>query len=176
MSKDKATEARQGFVDTVTGKAKEVVGAVSGNDELVEEGQLQQTEAHHRKEAAAEDAVADAERDEATRQMRESSLEAVEDKSEARSEAAREKAAAERQRSGERASADQAADAQEAAGRESAERRAEEVAESRLREAEAMEADADSTARRAAVDQAQREHEATAADDRAAQLRAETKK
>jgi len=42
MSNDKAAEARQGLFDGVKGKAKEMAGAVSGKDDLVEEGQLQQ--------------------------------------------------------------------------------------------------------------------------------------
>ena len=49
MSNDKAAEAREGLFDSVAGKAKEVAGAVSGKDDLVEEGQLQQAEAQRRK-------------------------------------------------------------------------------------------------------------------------------
>jgi O-methyltransferase domain len=43
-----------------------VAGAVSGKGALVEEGQLQQAEASNRKAAVAEEAVADAKREEAT--------------------------------------------------------------------------------------------------------------
>ena len=43
MSNEKAAQAREGLVDSLAGKAKEVAGAVSGKDHLVEEGQLQQT-------------------------------------------------------------------------------------------------------------------------------------
>lgn len=61
MSKhDKADEARRGLIDSVKGKAKEVVGAVTGNDSLTAEGQLEQTQAHERKEANATEAVAEA--------------------------------------------------------------------------------------------------------------------
>ena len=57
---DKAAEAREGMFDSIAGKAKEVAGAVTGKDELVEEGQLQQAEASTRKEALADEAIADA--------------------------------------------------------------------------------------------------------------------
>lgn len=57
----KADEARKGLIDSVKGKAKEIAGAVTGSDSLAAEGQLEQTQAKHRKEANAVDAVADAE-------------------------------------------------------------------------------------------------------------------
>ena len=68
MSNDKAAEAREGLLDNVKGKAKEVAGAVSGRDDLVEEGQLQQAEARNRKAALADEAVADAKREEAAQE------------------------------------------------------------------------------------------------------------
>src|SRR5213079_2771367 len=73
MTNDKAAEAREGLFDSVAGKAKELAGAVTGNDDLVEEGQLQQTEAANRKEAVAAEAVADAKREEAVEEVRETS-------------------------------------------------------------------------------------------------------
>ena len=57
----KADEARKGLIDSVKGRAKEIVGAVTGNDSLTAEGQLEQTQAKERKEANSVDAVADAE-------------------------------------------------------------------------------------------------------------------
>ena len=57
----KADQARKGLVDSIMGKAKEVVGAVTGNDSLTAEGQLKQTQARERKEANTVEAVADAE-------------------------------------------------------------------------------------------------------------------
>lgn len=57
----KADQARKGLIDSVKGKAKEVAGAVTGNDSLTAEGQLEQTQAKRRKDANAVDAVADAE-------------------------------------------------------------------------------------------------------------------
>ena len=58
---DKADEARKGLIDSVKGKVKEVAGAVTGNDSLTAEGQLEQTQAKERKEANSVEAVADAE-------------------------------------------------------------------------------------------------------------------
>ncbi|KWX67724.1 iron-containing alcohol dehydrogenase [Mycobacterium sp. NAZ190054] len=45
MSDDKAAQTRKSFVDSVKGKAKEVAGAVTGNDSLTAEGQLDQAQA-----------------------------------------------------------------------------------------------------------------------------------
>src|SRR3978361_2025147 len=128
MSTDKAGEAREGLLDNVAGKAKEVVGAVSGKDDLVEEGQLQQAEASNRKAAVAAEAVAEAKREEAAQALRETSPEAAEARGGGRGRA--EPAAAARE-----------AEQREAAEREAAERRADELAESRLREADAIAAD-----------------------------------
>lgn len=65
MANDTAGEARRGVFGGIAGKIKQVAGAVTGNDELTEEGLLQQKEAEARKEAAARDAVAEQERREA---------------------------------------------------------------------------------------------------------------
>ena len=58
---EKAEQARKGLVDSIKGKAKEIVGALTGNDSLTAEGQLEQTQAQQRKEANSVEAVADAE-------------------------------------------------------------------------------------------------------------------
>jgi uncharacterized protein YjbJ (UPF0337 family) len=67
---NKADEARKGLLDSVKGKVKEFAGAVTGNDSLTAEGQLEQTQAAERKKANSVEAVADAEaklaQDEAT--------------------------------------------------------------------------------------------------------------
>lgn len=57
----KAGEARKGLIDSVKGRAKEIVGALTGKDSLTAEGQLEQTQAKERKEANSVDAIADAE-------------------------------------------------------------------------------------------------------------------
>ena len=79
---DKADQARKGLVDSVKGKAKEVVGAITGNDSLTAEGQLEQTQARDRKDANSVEAVADAEAEQARTEA-----------AEAREEGARERAA-----------------------------------------------------------------------------------
>ena len=51
-------QARQGLMAAVSGKVKEVVGAVTGNDDRAARGQLQQAEAEARKEAMTTAALA----------------------------------------------------------------------------------------------------------------------
>lgn len=174
MSKDKAAQAREGLFDSITGKAKEVAGAVTGKDELVEEGQLQQVEARNRKTALADEAIADAKQEEAAHEVAESSRDAAEQKGMARAQAHREESAVERQRATEHASATRDAAEQQAEGQELAERRAEQLAESSLRDAEATAADATSTETAAAAESLRLQREAAAADQQAAQLRAQT--
>jgi len=176
MGNDKASESREGLFDSVTGKAKEVAGAVSGKDDLVEEGQLQQTEAANRKAAVAEDAIADAKREEAAQELGEANREAAEDRGAAREQAQRQESVVEQQREGEHAVAAKDADQQEAAGRAAAEQQAGQLAESRLREAEAMTTDATATEEHATEEQLRLQREAAAADQEAARLRAETEK
>ena len=65
MSEDKNTgpeEAVRGVVEGVKGKAKEVIGTVTGRDDLVREGQAQQDKADAQRAAARKDAEADAAR------------------------------------------------------------------------------------------------------------------
>jgi len=69
MSDDIAGEARTGLLKNIAGKAKEMVGAVTGNDSLVAEGRLNQAEAERRKEAAADEALARAEAEEAVGEL-----------------------------------------------------------------------------------------------------------
>jgi uncharacterized protein YjbJ (UPF0337 family) len=177
MSQDKADtagEAREGLFDSVAGKAKEVAGAVTGNDKLVEEGQLQQAEAQNRKAAVADDAIADAKRDKAAEELRETNHEAAAEKESAHDAADRAQRAVDRERAEEHAVAERAAAQQEALGQRAAEQEADAVAEARLRDAEALAADARTTAPLAAVAQGRIEGEAAAAEPQAALLRADT--
>ena len=64
-----ADEARKGLLGSLAGKAKEVAGAVLGNDSLAAEGQLQQAEAQTRKDANAHEAVAKVEAQEAAQRL-----------------------------------------------------------------------------------------------------------
>lgn len=147
MSNDEAAEARAGLISSVTGKAKEVAGAVTGKDDLVQEGQLQQAEARNRKDALAEEAVADAKQEEAAQELRETNREVAEQERETRTQAEHDKAVAEQQRAGEHAVAERDAERQQAVAEETAERRAEELAEARLQESESLAADATMTER-----------------------------
>jgi uncharacterized protein YjbJ (UPF0337 family) len=174
MSNDKAAQAREGLFYSMAGKAKEVAGAVSGKDNLVEEGQLQQAESRNRKAALADEAIADAKEEEAAKQVNESSRAAAEQKDAARTQAQREESAVEGQLDNEHAVADRAAERQQAMGQEVAEQRGDELAESRLRDAESMTADATTTEQQAAAENRRLQREATAADQQAAKLRALT--
>src|SRR3712207_2208759 len=128
MSNDRAAEAREGLLDSVAGKAKEVAGAVTGRDDLVEEGQLQQAEARNRKEAVADEAIADAKREVATEELRETTVEAAQQEAAARAQAQREESLAEHQRQGEYAVAEREAQRQEAVGEQVAQQRADQLA------------------------------------------------
>ena len=72
---DKADQARKGLIDSVKGKVKEVVGALTSNDSLTAEGQLEQTQARERKEANSVEAVADAEAKQARAEVADAKLE-----------------------------------------------------------------------------------------------------
>ena len=81
MNEDsKADQARKGLFDSVKGKAKEVAGAVTGNDSLTAEGQLEQTQAQERKEANSVEAVADAEAEQARAQAQKARAESAEER------------------------------------------------------------------------------------------------
>ena len=55
-------EAVRGVVEGVKGKAKEVLGTVTGRDDVVREGQAQQDKADAQRDAAKKEAQADAAR------------------------------------------------------------------------------------------------------------------
>lgn len=171
MSNDKAAEAREGLVDSIAGKAKEVVGAVSGNEGLVEEGQLQQAEARNRKEAAATEAIADAERAEAAEELRESTREAEVRKDAVRTMAVRDQADVTQQRDREYLAAARDAEHQKVQGDRAAEAHADELAEAGLREAAAIADEADATEQEAEAERSRLERQAAAAERDAAQLR-----
>ena len=77
---NKADQARKGLIDSVKGKAKEIAGAVTGNDSLTAEGQLEQTQAQQRKEANSVEAVADAEAAQAHADATKARLEGAEER------------------------------------------------------------------------------------------------
>ncbi|MCV7420346.1 CsbD family protein [Mycobacterium yunnanensis] len=77
---DMSDEARKGLIDSVKGKAKEIAGAMTGNDSLTAEGQLEQTQARERKEANSVQAVADAEAEQARELATEARLEGAQER------------------------------------------------------------------------------------------------
>lgn len=168
---DASAEAREGLLDGIAGKAKEVAGAVTGRDDLVEEGQLQQAEAAHRKEAVAAEAVADARRDEAATQLRETTREAAAHQEAANDQADAAQRAVDRERQEQHDAAEREAAQQATVERRAAEQRADHVAETAVAEAEALAVDAATTERQAAEDRARLEREADATARQAAQLR-----
>lgn len=176
MTDDKAAQAREGLLDNIAGKAKEVTGAVTGKDDLVAEGQLQQEEARNRRAAAADEAIADATAKEAVEGLREADREVAAQKEAVRTRAQQDESAVEQQRERERQAAARNAERQEAMGREAAEQRADDLAATRVREAVSLAADATATEKDAAAEKQRLEREAAAAEQQAARLRAQTEK
>ncbi|UVT23417.1 hypothetical protein NXT08_13780 [Rhodococcus pyridinivorans] len=64
-----ADKARLGLKQTVVGKAKEVAGALTGNDSLTTEGRLEQEQARQTRKADTLSHMAEAESDEAVEQL-----------------------------------------------------------------------------------------------------------
>ncbi|MCV7421361.1 CsbD family protein [Mycobacterium yunnanensis] len=123
MADDKAAEARKGLIDSVKGKAKEVVGSLTGNDSLTAEGQLEQTQASARKEANAADAVADAESEQARAQAADAAGRAERQRIAAEADAATAQQAAARERAAEKQAAERAAASETARANQRAEER-----------------------------------------------------
>ena len=176
MTNDNASEAREGLLDGVTGKVKEVAGAVSGNDDLVQEGQLQQEESRHRKAAVADQAIAEAKQEEAAEELQDTTREVDQQRDAVHARAAQEESLVDQQRGSEHSAAEQEAARLEAARADAAEQHADRVAETRLQEAESLREDADRTEEQAAAEQARLEREAAEAEQQAQRLRAETEK
>lgn len=66
------TEGAKGVVEDIKGRLKEAVGAVTGNDSKVREGQAQQDKASAQREVAEKEAAAERARSEAdVHEMRE---------------------------------------------------------------------------------------------------------
>jgi uncharacterized protein YjbJ (UPF0337 family) len=104
----KSDQARKGLIDSVKGKAKEIAGAVTGNDSLTAEGQLEQTQAQERKEANSVEAVADAEAAQARAEAAEARQEGVAERVSVNAEAAAAKQTVDAQNAAEKSQAEQA--------------------------------------------------------------------
>jgi uncharacterized protein YjbJ (UPF0337 family) len=75
-----ALRAGKGLIDSVKGKAKEIAGALTGNESLTAEGRLEQTQAKERKEADGVEAVADAEAGQAHAEAAEARVEGAQER------------------------------------------------------------------------------------------------
>jgi uncharacterized protein YjbJ (UPF0337 family) len=106
---DKVDQARKGLIDSVKGRAKELVGAVTGNDSLTAEGQLEQTQAQERKDANSVEAVADAEAEQAHAEAAEAKLEGAQERVAVNAEAAAVERSVQAQEDAEKRAAEQAA-------------------------------------------------------------------
>lgn len=84
-------QSRSRMANAVVGKAKEFAGAVTGNDELTEEGRLRQEQADAQREATSREARADAREAEAERDRDAAVERGLEQKHAAEQEAARDK-------------------------------------------------------------------------------------
>ena len=114
-------EAREGFVENVAGRVKEVVGIVLGDDRLTAEGQVQQAKGEELREAAASDAIAQQQRQRAEKEFAEQERVIRQRKA----EVAREEAAREAQIEQEKAAAKAQVNRDAAARKAEAERKAE---------------------------------------------------
>ena len=114
-------EARQGLVENVVGKAKEVVGIVMGDDRLTTEGQVQQAKGEELREAATNEAIAQQQRERAEAEFAEKERKVRQRKAEiARDEAAKE-ARIEQEKAAAKAQVNREAAARKAAAERTAE-------------------------------------------------------
>src|SRR5690349_22266558 len=107
MTDDNAAQTRKSFAESVKGKAKEVAGAVTGNDSLTAQGQLEQTEAKERRQASRIDAEADAEATEAREMAADAQREAARERSAAEARAAEAKTSVRAQEAAQQNAAEQ---------------------------------------------------------------------
>lgn len=129
MSQDKAGETRKGFVDSVKGKAKEVAGAVTGNDSLTAEGQLEQKEARERRAATTAESEADAAASEAQARAKEAELEGAQERVAARTRTANAETTVRAEQDAEKRNAEEAARQDAARSKAQAEAQAQQAAE-----------------------------------------------
>jgi uncharacterized protein YjbJ (UPF0337 family) len=173
MSSDRAEEARKGLFDTVAGKAKEVAGALSGNDELATEGQLQQAGAQERKEANSREALADMDVKQATDELHERTDDLAEGQRQAHAAAAQREQAIAQAGAAAKADAEANAQRQQEVDSRRAEDEADVIARGSAADAARLDAEALNTERHARLLQDDLDNQAAHAEHQAAQLRAE---
>lgn len=154
---DKAGQARKGLIDSVKGKVKEVAGAITGNDSLTAEGQLEQTQAHEHKEANAIEAVAESEAQQARAQEAQTKVESAQQRLAANAQEVAARDSAEAQQAVRKRAAEQAAQQGSAAEQT----RAEAAAQRQVQQAEAAEREQLRDAAKEVIDAAA-EHQSSA--------------
>jgi uncharacterized protein YjbJ (UPF0337 family) len=105
----KADDARKGLIDSIKGRAKEVVGAMTKNESLTAEGQFEQAQAKDLKEASTAEAVADAEAKAARVEVTNAKLDSVDARNQVDARIAATKNVAETDQAAQKRAADQAA-------------------------------------------------------------------
>jgi uncharacterized protein YjbJ (UPF0337 family) len=173
MSSDRAEEARKGLFDAMAGKAKEVAGALSGNDELATEGQLQQAGAQARKEANSREAVANMDAEQAINELRERTDDLTEDQRQAHAAAGQRERTIAQDGASAKADAEANAQRQQEVDSRHAEDEADVIARASAADAARLDAEALDTERHARHRQDDLDIQAAQAEHRAAQLRAE---
>lgn len=168
-----ADEARKGLLASVTGKAKEVAGAVLGNDSLAAEGQFQQAEAQARKEAGATSAVAEVEAQEAAGLLAREKVAGGAQLDEAATAAAAREQQVREQAAAERVHAAVEVKRQEALEKAAVEQRITREQAEAAQQARTDRADAVHDEQQAAADHEQQRESAQAAENAAARARAE---
>lgn len=172
---DKSADARKGLVAGVAGKVKEAVGALANNAAMVEKGRIQQAEAQRRKDSLTEEALANAKKQQAAEELREANHKIATEREDAQDRADKAQRAVEKEKAAEHAEAERIGAQQEAIGRRAAEQRADDLAATRMNEAREVSADAATIEEEAQAERERLEREAAAAEQKAAQLRDQTR-
>jgi uncharacterized protein YjbJ (UPF0337 family) len=168
---DTSDEASEVLFDSVAGKAKEVAGALTGKHDLTKEGQLQRAEARTRREADSQNAIADAQTQQAAEELRQEKQQATEERRTASAESTKQHQAVQQTAAAECANAETAAQKQEHAGRARAGTEAMHDVRETVAEAQSIRSEA--TERHAQHDRERLARDADAEQRRAAELRAE---
>jgi uncharacterized protein YjbJ (UPF0337 family) len=114
-------EARQGLVENVVGRTKELVGIVMGDDRLANEGQVQQAKGEELREAATAEAIADQQRRRAEQEFVEEERKLAQRRAEVEREEAAKEARIEQEKAARKAQVDRETEARKAAADRAAE-------------------------------------------------------
>jgi uncharacterized protein YjbJ (UPF0337 family) len=172
-SENTADEARKGLADSIAGKAKEFAGALTGKDELAEEGQLQQADARARREANSAQAIADAQSRQAAEHLAQEQERAAAEQRAAAAESTVKQQVIQHDAVTERAMAEAGAHVQEQAAQDQASAEAVRSVRETMADAQATKSQAQATENAAAQQHDQLLNVAETEERRAAELRAQ---